>query len=484
MGTVAYMAPEQVRGEELDGRCDQFAWAVMAFELLTGEHPWGVGGDAVRLMSTMLTKPPRRVSELRPDVPEVLSQVVARALSSDRDARFASMRALVDPITPLVEGEPRVAAAVTSVEERERPRPSEQAAPTTGSSVHVTAPRPSGGDRARSPWRVASLVLAGSAALAGVLYATVFARRSSAIPAAPAVTASASAPIAAAFTAPGAVKSPPRYRCHADMQERGAVPCGASSTQWCDAEARRIACCADGLVAAGHDGMCVCPPLTTEKSRALGCKDAPDAKPFAATEMGPRLTAARGRVRACFEDDARAGRAARLGFLVDFSPEGEPANVRILRSDAPDPAKQACALGALRTMEGWASRGGAASWEMEWDVGAPPPAFTAAKTEIPNADGYGYEFFVDSITSPRPPPPEPPAKGPGRLPPTAILRRAPLRVSGDFEGFVVHRRRPGGRSPASPDVCSRGSSSASARARRRESGSTAPTSRTRPSRRV
>jgi hypothetical protein len=429
MGTAAYMAPEQVRGEDLDGRCDQFAWAVMAFELLTGEHPWGVGGDAVRLMSTMLTKPPRRLVDVRPDVPEVLSDVIARALSADREARFASMRALVDEIAPLVDAEARVATAATMVEVPERPPATAEAERTTAANALVEAARSSGGDRPRSRWIVGSVALAASAALAGLLYATVFARRSppttagAAASTAPArASATASAAAAPGVAGAGLAKPTPRYRCHADMQARAVVPCGASSTQWCDGESRRIACCADGLVAAGHDGMCVCPPLTTDASRARGCQDAPDAKPFAANEMGPRLSAARERVRACFEDDAKAGRAARLGFLVDFSPEGEPANVRILRSDAPDPAKQACALRALRTMEGWASRGGAASWEMEWDVGAPPPALSAAKAETPDKDGYGYEFFVDSITTPRPAPPEPPPKSGGRLPPREILR--------------------------------------------------------------
>jgi serine/threonine-protein kinase len=46
VGTPQYMAPEQLRGEPLDGRCDQFAWGVMAWELFTGRSPWAAAAAA------------------------------------------------------------------------------------------------------------------------------------------------------------------------------------------------------------------------------------------------------------------------------------------------------------------------------------------------------------------------------------------------------------------------------------------------------
>ncbi len=61
IGTPRYMAPEQLRGEPLDGRADQFAWGVTAFEVLSGESPWGDTEDGVSLISRILGSPAPQV---------------------------------------------------------------------------------------------------------------------------------------------------------------------------------------------------------------------------------------------------------------------------------------------------------------------------------------------------------------------------------------------------------------------------------------
>jgi serine/threonine protein kinase len=91
LGTVAYMAPEQVRGDRLDGRTDQFAWGVLAYELLTGNLPWPDPSDPVQYVLEMMASEPKKVRELAPDVPEHLEQAVHRALSKEPAARFATM---------------------------------------------------------------------------------------------------------------------------------------------------------------------------------------------------------------------------------------------------------------------------------------------------------------------------------------------------------------------------------------------------------
>jgi serine/threonine-protein kinase len=101
VGTAAYMPPEQIRGERLDGRADQFAWAVMAFELVTGQHPWGATSDALGLLGAMLTRPPRALSELAPTAPPTLGEVIARALSPTPEARYARMSEVVAALAPL-----------------------------------------------------------------------------------------------------------------------------------------------------------------------------------------------------------------------------------------------------------------------------------------------------------------------------------------------------------------------------------------------
>jgi serine/threonine-protein kinase len=101
LGTVQYMAPEQLRGEPLDGRCDQFAWGVMAWELFTGRLPWGSAGNPALLVSAVLSVPVRPLHDVLPNLAPKVSSVVARALSKNRDTRFASM----DELLAALEGE-------------------------------------------------------------------------------------------------------------------------------------------------------------------------------------------------------------------------------------------------------------------------------------------------------------------------------------------------------------------------------------------
>ena len=95
VGTPAYMAPEQMRGETVDGRADQFAWGVLAYELLAGVLPWPAAADALQLVSHVLTIDPPALATRNPDVPAVVAATVMRALAKSRDDRFASMQRLL-----------------------------------------------------------------------------------------------------------------------------------------------------------------------------------------------------------------------------------------------------------------------------------------------------------------------------------------------------------------------------------------------------
>ena len=92
VGTPAYMAPEQLRGEKVDGRADQFAWAVMAFELLAGTKPWPTA-NAAELIAAVLSKPapPLVVA----GVPAHVTAAIARALAKPPGDCFVSMDALI-----------------------------------------------------------------------------------------------------------------------------------------------------------------------------------------------------------------------------------------------------------------------------------------------------------------------------------------------------------------------------------------------------
>lgn len=89
IGTPAYMAPEQFSGENVDARSDIYATGVILYEILTGRQPYRGGGiTAVMLATKGETVPPP--SELAPDLPAALDQVVMTAICPDPKGRHAS----------------------------------------------------------------------------------------------------------------------------------------------------------------------------------------------------------------------------------------------------------------------------------------------------------------------------------------------------------------------------------------------------------
>ena len=87
VGTVAYSAPEQLMGEDIDGRADQYALAATAYHLLTGSQLFQHSNAAV-VISRHLNSPPPALADTRPDL-AALDPVLAAALAKDPDDRFA-----------------------------------------------------------------------------------------------------------------------------------------------------------------------------------------------------------------------------------------------------------------------------------------------------------------------------------------------------------------------------------------------------------
>ena len=105
LGTAAYMAPEQVRGEEVDGRVDIFAVGATMFRILAKRRIHEADGEAQLLvkMSTEAAPPLRSVA---PEVDEQLAMVVDRALAFDRARRYPSALAMQGDVRALREGQP------------------------------------------------------------------------------------------------------------------------------------------------------------------------------------------------------------------------------------------------------------------------------------------------------------------------------------------------------------------------------------------
>ncbi len=128
IGTPLYMAPEQIKGDPIDGRADQFAWGVLAYETLAGKLPWRLDKGQLGVAASILTDTPRELE----DVPSEVAAVVKRALSKDPNERFRSMRDAIEALSGAL---------------------GERAAPSERSAAEPTAP---GGAPKSEPPRSAS----------------------------------------------------------------------------------------------------------------------------------------------------------------------------------------------------------------------------------------------------------------------------------------------------------------------------------------
>ena len=87
IGTVAYMSPEQARGEDLDARTDLFSFGVVLYEMVTGVQPFQAGSVALTFVA-ILQNAPVAASRARPEVSAELERIINKALEKSRDLRY------------------------------------------------------------------------------------------------------------------------------------------------------------------------------------------------------------------------------------------------------------------------------------------------------------------------------------------------------------------------------------------------------------
>ncbi len=100
LGTVAYMSPEQARGEAVDYRSDQFSLGTVLYEMLTGKRPFE-GASPTETMAAIIREEPEPLTSLDPKLPAQVGWLVQRLLSKDPEERYASTKDLARELQSL-----------------------------------------------------------------------------------------------------------------------------------------------------------------------------------------------------------------------------------------------------------------------------------------------------------------------------------------------------------------------------------------------
>ena len=103
LGTVAYMSPEQARGEDLDGRTDLWSLGVVIYEMLTGGMPFKGDHDQT-IIHAILHREPKPPSKIQPGLPAGLDEIVLQALAKKTSERYQSMDELRQDLEAVAEG--------------------------------------------------------------------------------------------------------------------------------------------------------------------------------------------------------------------------------------------------------------------------------------------------------------------------------------------------------------------------------------------
>lgn len=168
LGTPAYVAPEQARGEELDGRADLYALGITLYEMLTGTYPFP-GQSSLQTLVERLSADPEPISSKIPDIDPRLDDIVMRVLQRDKNDRFSGAAEMRDELVRFSGDAEIMLAHPIEIPECKPLEASDFSSEPSSPSAALTTLSP---DRPKRSWSirrmaVASLVIVGTLGVTG-----------------------------------------------------------------------------------------------------------------------------------------------------------------------------------------------------------------------------------------------------------------------------------------------------------------------------
>ncbi len=340
VGTPAYLAPEQIRGDEVGAPADQFALGVTAFELLTGRMPFE-GNSVLAILASVLHETPPLASTVCADVSEAVAEVLARAMRRAPAERWPSVSDFADALEAASTGAAdKPVAAVPKVS------PSARTLSDATAATDAVAPA-AVGSRSRTWLRVA--VVGSGLVLAGVLGARMIGHHVDLGTAPPPSSSSASS---LATLPADAVMACPLFTVSGDGLE--------SPTGWLGAAAAGLACERAQDLLGGASSRALGPADLAGLPRDATDMGSDD--PFAAAETSTRV------------DSAAADKTARLVGSLTKEPHDFVVDVIVRTRDGRDLARgsgraeelAAAVSAAVRGISGVFGDARATTFQKEW----------------------------------------------------------------------------------------------------------------------